>query len=214
MLKNCKECKTDKPLNKFRKGSLVCNKCEYQKHKKRINEYSLKYRQENKDDLNSRSRDYYHSNKSKWKKYNKNWLKSKEGKEWQKKYSREWIKKRRRNDPGFKIKSRLRTMVWRTVSRLKKSKSTMLLVGCSIEELKIHLQESAIKNGYNDFTIDKIDSSYHIDHIIPCSSFDLTNDLEVEKCFNWKNLQILSAIDNMKKSDKIISGGELLGSST
>ena len=41
---------------------------------------------------------------------------------------------------------------------------------------------------------------WHIDHIRPCSSFDLT-DLEQQKqCFHYTNLQPLWWFDNIKKS--------------
>ena len=46
---------------------------------------------------------------------------------------------------------------------------------------------------------------WHIDHIIPCASFDLTNEEEQEKCFHYTNLQPLWAIDNMVKGCKIIN---------
>ena len=43
----------------------------------------------------------------------------------------------------------------------------------------------------------------HIDHIRPCSSFNLSDTEEQRKCFNYKNLQPLWAVDNLRKADKI-----------
>jgi len=40
---------------------------------------------------------------------------------------------------------------------------------------------------------------WHVDHIIPISSFNLTLETEVEKCFHFTNLQPLWAKDNLKK---------------
>jgi len=45
---------------------------------------------------------------------------------------------------------------------------------------------------------------WHIDHIRPCSSFDLSIPEEQRKCFNYKNLQPLWAKDNLIKGSKII----------
>ena len=43
----------------------------------------------------------------------------------------------------------------------------------------------------------------HIDHIIPCASFDHTNEEEVKKCWNWRNLRYLPAEENKSKQDKL-----------
>ena len=43
---------------------------------------------------------------------------------------------------------------------------------------------------------------WHIDHIRPCSSFDLTIQEQQVQCFNYKNLQPLWAIDNISKGAK------------
>ena len=44
---------------------------------------------------------------------------------------------------------------------------------------------------------------WHIDHIKPCKSFDLTKSDEQKKCFHYTNLQPLWALDNIKKGAKI-----------
>lgn len=43
---------------------------------------------------------------------------------------------------------------------------------------------------------------FHIDHIKPCSSFNLSDESEVYKCFNYKNLQILTREENLRKGKK------------
>jgi hypothetical protein len=44
---------------------------------------------------------------------------------------------------------------------------------------------------------------WHIDHIKPCSSFDLTNQEEIYKCYNWRNLRPLEKTENIIKSNFI-----------
>jgi len=41
---------------------------------------------------------------------------------------------------------------------------------------------------------------WHIDHIRPCASFDLTKEEEIQKCFHYSNLQPLWAEENLKKA--------------
>ncbi len=45
-------------------------------------------------------------------------------------------------------------------------------------------------------------SNFHIDHIKPLCSFDLTNPSEVKKAFSPENHQWLLAEDNLKKGVK------------
>jgi hypothetical protein len=42
---------------------------------------------------------------------------------------------------------------------------------------------------------------WHIDHIRPCASFNLDNEIERQMCFHYTNLQPLWGFDNMSKHD-------------
>ena len=42
---------------------------------------------------------------------------------------------------------------------------------------------------------------WHIDHIRPCASFDLTDKAQAAACFHYSNLQPLFAEENLAKSD-------------
>lgn len=101
------------------------------------------------------------------------------------------------------VRKKLRDRIRSALKYNYKSKKTMELIGCSIEQLKEHLQQTAINNGYKNFDINNYSGyNYHIDHIIPCDSFNLKCSYHQRLCFNWSNLQILTAMENIIKSNK------------
>ena len=75
----------------------------------------------------------------------------------------------------------------------------MELIGCSEDDLKIHIQKQLKDNmSFDNY------GEWEIDHIKPISLFDLNNENELLECFNYKNLQPLWKIDNRIKFNKYI----------
>ena len=74
---------------------------------------------------------------------------------------------RYKNDLDFRITMNLRKRVRSIIKSNKKYFSNIELVGCSVTELKIHLEKQFTKGmtwkNYGFY-------GWHIDHIIPCSS--------------------------------------------
>ena len=132
---------------------------------------------------------------------NKRRRKNRENLEIQRKKQREQARKRRSNVKN-RIRLNLGTRLYLAVE--KKHGNTMELTGCSKEDLYTHL-ESKFTEGMNWENYGK----WHIDHIKPCASFDLTKEEEQKKCFHWTNLQPLWAIDNMRKGANYVSVAEL-----
>ncbi len=110
-----------------------------------------------------------------------------------------WKKTYRENNLNARIADGMRARVWKVLKGVAKSASILELLGCSIEYLKEHL-ESQFQDGMTwenyGFT------SWHMDHIIPCASFDLTDKEQQRQCFHYSNLQPLWATDNLRKSNK------------
>ena len=116
---------------------------------------------------------------------------------------KEYINDRRKNNINTKIVHLLSSRIRHGIKDNVKSAHTKELIGCSIEELKDHLQKTAIQNGYFDFNInDYVGKEYHIDHIIPCDAFYLECSYHQRLCFHWSNLQILKANINLIKKNK------------
>jgi hypothetical protein len=106
---------------------------------------------------------------------------------------------RRKKDPAFKLVMNLRSRIYSVLRKKSKSANTMRLLGCSIEELMAHL-ESGFTESMNWENYGKI---WHVDHIIPLASFDLTNPDHLRASCHWTNLQPLEAAENFKKNDNI-----------
>jgi hypothetical protein len=82
---------------------------------------------------------------------------------------------------------------------ISKTSSTFKMIGCCIEDLKKYIEGKFLQGmSWKNY------GEWHIDHIIPVASFDLTSDTEQKKCFHYSNLQPLWKIDNLKKGAKII----------
>lgn len=111
--------------------------------------------------------------------------------------------KRYEKDLAFRVASNQRTRInaLLRLNKVKKTKRSLGLVGCSSQELKKHI-ESLWEPGMNWDNHGLF--GWHIDHKIPCSSFDLTKEAEQIKCFHYTNLQPMWAADNIKKSNKFL----------
>jgi hypothetical protein len=55
-----------------------------------------------------------------------------------------------------------------------------------------------------DMTMENRGTYWHIDHVIPCDAWDMTNEEHKHQAFHWTNLAPLEASENQSKSNKII----------
>jgi hypothetical protein len=149
----------------------------YLNHKEQIKAYMKKYVLIHKEEI-----------KAYKKEYQKTLSKDQKDKKLQKYYER------LKTDVNFRIKCYLRNRIYYAIKNNSKFKSTLHLLGCSIEELKNHLS-SKFTEGMNWNNYGK----WHIDHIKPCASFDLSKPEEQFKCFHYTNLQPLWAKENLSK---------------
>lgn len=109
-------------------------------------------------------------------------------------------RQRRKTSIQFCLADRLRSTLNRALRRhwVKKSQRTMDLVGCSVEELKIHIE--------SQFTPEMTwanRNTWHVDHHVPVSAFDLRDKEERMWAFNWRNLRPLNGRENQRKQAKL-----------
>ncbi len=111
-------------------------------------------------------------------------------------------RKQYQDDPQYAMEVRLRARIWYALKAkgAKKGKHTFELIGCSPTFLKFYI-ENKFKDGMNW----ENRSLWHLDHIKPCASFDLTDTEQQKQCFHYTNLQPLWGPDNIRKSDSIFA---------
>ena len=161
--------------NNYQKGYYLNNR---KKLLKKASKYQIEHKEEHKLAMNK----YRKNNKYKILKQNNKYKKN-----------------RFDSDINYRILNSLRIRIWHGLKNNIKSETTMKLIGCSIEQLKNHLEKRFTKDmSWNNY------GSWHIDHIKPCASFDMNIEEQQKICFHFTNLQPLWAKDNLKKSNKII----------
>jgi hypothetical protein len=216
-MKTCTRCNISKELiffvkNKRQKDGYhyICKEC-----------HSI-YKQNNKEKIKNNNKQWVLSNKDYVKTYNKKY--NTENKEKKHKITQEffknnpdymklWKNNKYHNDIQFKIKDNLRSRFYNALLKHYKIISILDIIGCSIDDLKKHLETQFLP----EMNWENHGEIWEIDHITPCSYFDLTKIEEQKKCFNYNNLQPLfkttqiaesfgyiNNIGNRNKNNKII----------
>ena len=99
------------------------------------------------------------------------------------------------------------------IKKINSNNSSIRYLGLNLESFKSYLESKFLKG----MTWENYGSVWHMDHKVPCVSFDLTKESEIKKCFNYKNIQPLFAtteiamqhghmneIGNLNKHSKLI----------
>lgn len=159
------------------------------------------------------NRAYYLKNKNKIIKKAKN--KTDKQKERQKEYAKEYYQQNKSQiskqkaryvsykyttDPVYRFMHNMKSRIRIAIKGATKAANTKTLLGCTGAQARKYL-EAQFTDGmsWDNYGL----HGWHIDHIIPCSSFDLTDPEQQKHCFHYTNLQPLWAEDNLRKSNKL-----------
>jgi len=206
--KICDKCGLEKSLTEFyfrtdsRKYRNMCKKCcqgqgkiYTNNHRKQKKEYDTIYYKENIDDILKRNKKYREDNPDLIKRERINYqpIKTKRHLE------------RLETDINYKITNRLRIRLNDVVRNNRKAGSAVKDLGCDVVYLKNYLEVLfCVDPKTNKIMSWENYGEWHIDHIIPLASFDLTDREQFLKACHYTNLQPLWAEDNLKKGSKII----------
>jgi hypothetical protein len=225
--KTCSMCREPKELSLFNKNKARkdgynnncrdCCKAMYQNNKSTILERNKKYAQENIEVIREYQKNYRLSTKDSAKEYRKNYYHEnkehllKNSKEYNLRNSesvnswkREYEKHQMLNNPIYFFRKRVRTLIGNSFKRAcrgvyKKGNKTEDILGCDLYFFMEYI-ESLFKPG---MSFDNY-GDWHIDHKIPLANAKTVE--EIVALNNYKNLQPLWAIENLKKGstyDKI-----------
>lgn len=120
------------------------------------------------------------------------------------KYEAEYKLNKIKTDPAFKVLHYLRKRLLTHIVRIKKNKISKRmsfedLIGCNQEKLIEHIEaQFTPKMSWGNHG-----TYWHIDHVIPVSSFDVTDPEQRKQANHWTNLQPLEAKRNLSKANKI-----------
>ncbi len=107
-------------------------------------------------------------------------------------------KKRCLTNPNYLLRRRLGIRLYRALKGQNKSASTIKLLGCPIEFAVSHIQKQ-----FTEGMSLENHGQWHVDHILPLSSFDLSDPDQQRKACHYTNLQPLWKLDNLRKGCKL-----------
>jgi 5-methylcytosine-specific restriction endonuclease McrA len=180
-MKLCSKCKTAERFSDYNSYCRPCkNEIDYKSHQKNFKKRS-KYQKEYLDKNPEK--------KIKVRNQTKQWLKDNPN------YVSKWMKDKYNTDPIYYLKSILLSSLNQSL-KSKKTQNTIWFLGCNIEELKNHL-ESQFDSKMNWGNKGKF--GWHVDHIKPLNTFDLSNPEELKQCWHYSNLRPLWWNENLSR---------------
>jgi hypothetical protein len=108
----------------------------------------------------------------------------------------QYKKNKKETDINYKITCNLRTRLWGAIKNNYKSGSAVNDLGCTIEYFKTYIESNFEKGmSWDNWGRD----TWHLDHVKPLSSFNLSNRKEFLIAVNYKNIKPMWFKDNLSK---------------
>ena len=178
--------------------------------RKKKNAYMREYNRKNADKKKERDRLYYVKNREKVitrvsayskensaikKVYLKNYYAT--HKDSLRPLRRQYIYNKYHEDLNYRLTKLLRGRLHKYLKKGVRPSKAVHFLGCSLDELRLYIEGQFLEGmSWSNWSKD----GWHIDHIRPLTSFDLTDEKQLLEAVNYKNLQPLWAEDNWKKN--------------
>lgn len=185
-----------KRYNGKRESILLYSKKYYQDNIKKVRKRHREYRKNNREKLIEWDRQYRKDNPEKTKASTKRWHNNNIQK------MKNYENNKRRTDLKYKLNKTLSQAIWVALREVKCNRHWEDLVGYTAKELIKHLKKT-MPDGYN--WKDYMEGKLHIDHIVPKSVFNYSQDkhFDFKRCWALSNLQLLPARENISKNNKL-----------
>jgi hypothetical protein len=176
----------------------------YIKNKQKILKQNSDWQKTNPDKMRAYRRKWIENNKEKNAQSKKDWVNNNPKKY---KESRKKEADRRRSDPHLKIKHVVSALMRVALKKQSVSKTTKTatLLGCSVQEYKLYLEnlfESWMTwDNHGSHRPDGV-RRWNIDHIVPLSHFDLTDPEKQKVAFHYTNTRPLEAFKNISEGNR------------
>jgi 5-methylcytosine-specific restriction endonuclease McrA len=178
-MRTCNTCGGYKESEEFRGSRHTCRQCENRKNsawkaknKERVAIYAKTYKELNKE-------------------------KAKQIRATRRKTENAAYRKRYAEDSQFRLSVLMRANIRQALRKNRTRGKYLNSLGCTISELRFYL-ETMFRDGMSWDNY----GEWHIDHIVPISSFDLTSEVEFSKAIHYTNLQPLWVKENYEKYNK------------
>lgn len=158
------------------------------------------YREKNGEKLRLASREWYSKNKKEIRARRD--AKKHLAREWYENYKsrrNSLYKIKRKNDYQFYIIEKLRYRIRYLIIGKGDQFSRDNILGISIYEFKIWIESQF----YGGMDWDNYGKIWSLDHVYPCSLFDLRHEYEQKICFHWFNYQPILIKENIRKNNKL-----------
>jgi|ERR1017187_318700 hypothetical protein len=197
LTKVCSNCKIEKPLSDFYKYKksrdgvrTSCKDCCKAARKKYVEENPTKIQEINKI--------YTIGHRAESRERTKKW--QKENPKKIRECNKKWENNKRLTDPAFKILQNLRSLMRKHLKGIVKGGHSVELVGMLSKKYFSYLETTFWPGmtSENDGPM-----KWEVDHIIPLSSFNLTDPEEQKKAFHWSNTRALWKDDNRNKGARL-----------
>jgi hypothetical protein len=116
---------------------------------------------------------------------------------------KKWKSAKYKSDPSYKLIVNLRVRMRKAIKGIHKFHHMKEIIGLDKDDFKAHI-EKQWSDGMKWDNYGRGGGKWGIDHIMPCSAFDMLSAEGQHACFHFENLRPLWHVENSSKGNRIM----------